>query len=216
MADGSTILIGGFGDAGAPTNLVLALARQGAQELTIVINAMHRAGVELLCRRRQVRHAVTSFPIRHSSAYRTAFEQLLRAGEATAETVPQGTMIERIRAAGAGIPAFYTPTGIDTLLERDRERRTINGKAYLLEYALPGDYTLIRAHKADRLGNLVYHGAARNFNPVMATGSRITVVEVDEIVEVGTLDPEAIVTPHVYVDRIVQVPPWRGPYLDEQ
>ena len=215
IPDGATIMFGGFVSAGSPTNLIRALVRRGVRNLTGIANNIG-LGDELdsLCAGRQIRKMVASFAIRASGARQSAFEQQWRTGEVELELVPQGTLAERIRAGGAGIPAFYTPTGAGTIAAEGRETRMIDGRACLLEYALTADVALLKAARADRWGNLVYHGAGRNFNVPMATAARTVIVEVAEIVEPGALDPEAIVTPGVFVDWLVRcdpVPiPWRG------
>jgi 3-oxoadipate CoA-transferase alpha subunit len=188
---------------------------RGVKELTIISNTAGLPGFgsiagesavthNVLVENGQVRKIVASFPVSASPSRPNAFELAYRQGKIELELVPQGTLAERIRAGGAGIPAFYTPTGAGTLVAQGKETRTIDGRAYVLEYALKADYAFIRAHKADRLGNLVYTGTSRNFNAVMATAARVTIAEVDEIVEPGGLDPDAVVTPGVYVHRIVQ------------
>ncbi len=203
--DGAVIMCGGFGPVGSPAKLILALREQGARNLTIITNNVGLGDrLDTLCENRQVRKVIASFPVRTWGAQRSHLEAQWRAGEVEVEVVPQGTMVERIRAGGAGIGGFYTPTGVGTVVEEGKERRTINGRDYLLELPLRADFALIRAHRADTLGNLVYRMTARNFNPVMATAAAVTIAEVEEIVEVGQLDPEVIVTPSVYVDRIVQ------------
>lgn len=205
IPDGATLLLGGFGAAGNPGNLINAVVRRAPRQLTIVTNnvGLYDAN-DLLCREGLVRKVIASFPVRASARVPSALERGFREGRIEVEIVPQGTMAERLRAAGAGLGGFYTPTGVGTIVEQGKERRTINGKDYLFELPLWGDFALIKAHKADRLGNLVYRLAARNFNPVMATAASTVIVEVDAIVEAGELDPELIVTPHLYVDRIVQ------------
>jgi 3-oxoacid CoA-transferase A subunit len=202
IPDGATILFGGFGGAGFPNNLIQALARQGAKNLRVVSNNCGTGDGELgiLFKHRQIRSVVAAFP----GPGATYFEEQFDSGEVDLELVPQGILCERMRAFGAGIPAFYSPVGVGTEIACGKDERVFSGKRYILEEALGGDYAFIKAYKADRLGNLVYRRAARNFNPVMATAARATIVEVDEIVDVGALDPEVIVTPAVFVDRIVQ------------
>jgi len=204
IADGSTILVGGFGTAGMPFHLVDALIAQGARDLTIVSNNAGNgdAGLAALLKTRRVRRIICSFPRQADSG---VFDGLYRAGEIELEVVPQGNLAERMRAAGAGIGAFYCPTGYGTLLAGDRETRVIDGRHYVLEYPIRGDFALIKAHKADRWGNLVFRKTARNFGPVMAAAARTAIVEVDELVELGTLDPEAVVTPGIFVQRVVKV-----------
>ena len=202
IGDGATVLVGGFGDVGVPFGLVHALLDQGARDLTIVSNnaGSGETGVAALLKAGRVAKIVCSFP---KTAGSTVFEELYRAGRIELELVPQGTLAERMRAAGAGIGAFYTPTGAGTLLAQGKETRILEGREQVLEYPLRGDFALIRAAKADRWGNLVYRKTARNFSPVMATAAKTTIVETAEIVELGALDPEAIVTPGAFVRRVV-------------
>jgi len=202
--DGATVLIGGFGAAGQPVALIEALLAGDARDLTVVSNNAGNGdhGLAALIRDRRVRKIVCSFP-RQSDSWH--FDAAWRAGEIELELVPQGNLAERIRAAGAGIGAFFTPTGFGTALAEGKETRVIGGKGYVLEYPLPGDVALIAAHRADELGNLVYRKTARNFGPIMAAAAARTIVQVDEIVPVGALDPEHVVTPCLYVDRVVRV-----------
>ena len=204
IQDGSTILVGGFGTAGMPFNLVDALIAQGARDLTIVSNNAGNGeiGLAALLKAKRVRKIICSFP-RQTDSW--VFDGLYRAGEIELEVVPQGNLAERMRAAGAGIGAFFCPTGHGTLLAGERETRVIDGRNHVLEYPIHGDVALIKAFKADRWGNLVYRKTARNFAPVMATAARITIAEVSEIVELGGLDPEAVPTPGIYVQRVVRV-----------
>ncbi|WP_030984997.1 3-oxoacid CoA-transferase subunit A [Streptomyces sp. NRRL WC-3744] len=204
IEDGSTVLVGGFGLAGMPFDLIEALIRQGAKDLTIVSNNAGNGDVGLaaLLAAGRVRKVVCSFP-RQVDSY--VFDALYREGKVALEVVPQGTLAERMRAAGAGIGAFYCPTAVGTALAEGKEVRTIDGRDYLLEYPIKGDYALISAHRSDPMGNLVYRKTARNFGPVMATAAATTVVQVDELVPLGGLDPEAVVTPSIYVDRVVPV-----------
>ena len=204
VKDGSIVMIGGFGTAGMPFTLIDALIAQGAKHLTVVANNAGNGdtGLAALLKAGRVRKILCSFP-RQTDSW--VFDELYRAGKIELEVVPQGNLAERIRAAGAGIGAFYCPTGYGTLLAGNRETRSINGRDYVLEYPIQGDVALIRAHKADRWGNLVYRKTARNFGPVMAMGARTTVAEVNEVVALGALDPEAIVTPGIFVQRIVKV-----------
>jgi 3-oxoadipate CoA-transferase, alpha subunit len=199
---GSTVLIGGFGTAGLPFHLVDALIAQGAKDLTIVSNNAGNAetGLAALLKAGRVRKIICSFP-RQTDSY--VFDALYRAGKIELEVVPQGNLAERLRAAGAGIGAFFCPTGYGTLLAGDRETRTINGRNYVLEFPIHGDVALIKALKADRWGNLIYRKTARNFGPVMATAAKTTIAEVDEVAELGALDPESVVTPGIYVHRVV-------------
>jgi 3-oxoadipate CoA-transferase, alpha subunit len=200
--DGATVLVGGFGTAGMPFNLIDALIDHGARDLTIVSNnaGNGETGLAALLKAKRVRKIVCSFP-RQTDSW--IFDGLYRAGEIELEVVPQGNLAERMRAAGAGIGAFFCPTGYGTLLAGDRETREIDGRAYVLEYPIHGDVALIKALKADRWGNLVYRKTARNFGPVMATAAKTTIVEVDDVVELGALDPETIVTPGIFVQRVV-------------
>ncbi|MGI8334791.1 3-oxoacid CoA-transferase subunit A [Actinomadura scrupuli] len=204
IEDGSTILVGGFGLAGMPFDLVDGLIRQGAKDLCIVSNNAGNGDVGLaaLLQAGRVRKVICSFP-RQSDSY--VFDGLYRAGKIELEVVPQGNLAERMRAAGAGIGAFYCPTAVGTPLAEGKETRTIDGRVHVLEYPIKGDVALISAHRADTMGNLVYRKTARNFGPVMATAAATTIVQVGGIVPAGGLDPEAVVTPGIYVDRVVQV-----------
>lgn len=204
IADGSTILVGGFGLAGMPFDLIDALIRQGAKDLTIVANNAGNAevGLAALLKAGRVGKIICSFP-RQVDSY--VFDELYRAGKIELEVVPQGNLAERMRAAGAGIGAFYCPTGVGTPLTDGKEIRTIDGRDYALEYPIKGDYAFISAHAADTMGNLVYRKTARNFGPVMAAAAATTIAQVSEVVPTGTLDPEAVVTPSIYVDRVVSV-----------
>lgn len=202
--DGATILVGGVGDAGAPYNLLEALVEQGAKDLVLASCAFSQ--IEIPVKAGRVKKAITSFPIATASvAELPALHQRLLAGEIEHELVPLGTLAERVRAGGAGIPAFYTPVGVGTLIEEKKEKRVFDGSEYILERALTADFALVKAYKSDRMGNLVYRKANRNLNTAMATAARVTIAEVDEIVEVGELDPEIIVTPGIFVDRVVKV-----------
>ncbi|WP_370288261.1 3-oxoacid CoA-transferase subunit A [Nocardioides sp.] len=202
IEDGATVLVGGFGLAGMPFDLIDALIRQGATDLTIVANnaGNGEVGLAALLKAGRVRRILCSFP-RQSDSY--VFDELYRSGRIELEVVPQGNLAERMRAAGAGIGAFYSPTAVGTPLAERREVRSFEGRDYLLELPIRGDYALIAAHRADRLGNLVYRRTARNFGPVMATAADTTIVQVNEVVEPGELDPEAVVTPSIFVDRVV-------------
>ena len=204
IKDGSTILVGGFGTAGMPFELIDAVIAQGAKDLTIVCNNAGNAetGLAALLKTKRVRKIICSFP-RQSDSW--VFDGLYRAGEIELEVVPQGNLAERLRAAGAGIGAFFCPTGYGTLLAGDRETRRISGCDYVLEFPIHGDVALIRALKGDRWGNLIYRKTARNFGPVMATAAKTTIVQVDEVVELGSLDPEVVVTPGIFVQRVVAV-----------
>ncbi|GAA1502632.1 3-oxoacid CoA-transferase subunit A [Sphaerisporangium rubeum] len=204
ITDGSTVLIGGFGMAGMPVRLVEALIDQGATDLTVVSNNAGNGdtGLAALLAAGRVRKMICSFP-RQSDSW--VFDGLYRAGRIELEVVPQGTLAERMRAAGAGIGAFYSPTGAGTLLAEGKETRVIDGREYVLEYPINGDVALVGAHIADRMGNLVYRRTARNFGPVMSTAATLTIAQVNRVVEPGGLDPEAVVTPCVYVDRILDL-----------
>ena len=202
IEDGSTVLISGFGMAGVPVELIDALIRQGASDLTVVCNNAGNGdtGVAALLEQGRVRKVICSFP-RQSDSW--VFDRVYRAGQVELELVPQGTLAERLRAAGAGIGGFYCPTGVGTPLARDKETRVIDGRTYVLEMPLKGDVALIRARCADRMGNLVYRKTARNFGPIMATAASLTIAQVRRVVATGQLDPEAVVTPGIYVDRVV-------------
>ncbi|MER6135596.1 3-oxoacid CoA-transferase subunit A [Streptomyces sp. NPDC001815] len=203
VRDGSTVLVGGFGMAGMPVELIDALIRQGASDLTVVSNNAGNGdtGLAALLAKGRVRRIVCSFP-RQSDSW--VFDQLYREGRIDLEVVPQGTLAERMRAAGAGIGAFFSPTGVGTPLAEGKETREIGGRTYLLEHPIQGDVALIGAYRADRMGNLVYRKTARNFGPVMATAATTVVAQVREIVEIGAIDPEVVVTPSIYVDRVVR------------
>lgn len=204
IADGATVLVGGFGMAGMPVALIDALIEQGSTDLTIVSNNAGNGdtGLAALLAAGRVRKVVCSFP-RQSDSY--VFDNLYRDGRIELEVVPQGNLAERMRATGAGIGAFFCPTGVGTPLAEGKETRTIDGRDYVLEMPIRGDVALIGAHVADRMGNLIYRKTARNFGPVMATAATLTIAQVSLIVEVGSLDPEAVVTPSIYVDRVVSV-----------
>jgi 3-oxoadipate CoA-transferase alpha subunit len=204
VRDGSTVMIGGFGSAGQPVELIDALLEQGAKDLTVVNNNAGNGttGLAALLQAGRVRKIICSFPRQVDSQ---VFDGLYRAGELELELVPQGTLAERIRAAGAGIAGFFTPTGYGTMLTEGKETRRINGRDYVLESALSADYALIKAHRGDRLGNLVYRKTARNFGPLMVGAASVAIAQVSDIVEVGQLDPEAVVTPGIYVQRVVKV-----------
>jgi 3-oxoadipate CoA-transferase, alpha subunit len=204
VTDGSTVLVGGFGMAGMPVALIDALIEHGAGDLTIVSNNAGNGdtGLAALLAAGRVRKVICSFP-RQADSW--VFDELYRAGKIELEVVPQGNLAERMRAAGAGIGAFYCPTGVGTILAEGKETRTIDGRDYVLEYPIHGDAALIGAHLGDRAGNLVYRKTARNFGPVMAAAATTTIAQVSRVVEVGELDPEAVVTPGIYVDRLVEV-----------
>ena len=217
--DGATVMIGGFGSfGGLPVHLIEALAKQGAKELTIISN-MGGRGFEMtklyipggyqdlgaLYAKCQVKKFIGAVPTLGGLPFSTPLEIQHREGKVEIEMVPIGTLVERIRAGAGGLGGFYTPTGVGTPVAKGKETRVINGKEYLLELPLTADFALIKAHKADTLGNLVYRGTARCFNSVMVTAANTTIVEVDQIVPEGGLDPEAVVTPHLYVSRVVEV-----------
>jgi 3-oxoadipate CoA-transferase alpha subunit len=218
--DNAIVMIGGFGSfGGLPINLIEALARQGARNLTIIAN-MGGVGFELshrikpggyqdigiLFENNQVRKFIGSVPALGGMPPTSPIEKLYNEGQLEIEMVPQGTLAERIRCGAGGLGGFYTPVGVGTIIEKGKEKKVIGGKEYILELPLTADFALIKAHQADSLGNLVYRGTARCFNPVMATAARITIVQVDKLVATGQLDPEVVITPHVYVNRIVEVP----------
>jgi len=209
IPDGATVMIGGFGRAGQPVQLIDALIDQGAGDLTIVSNNAGNGDVGLarLIELGRVRRILCSFP-RQSDSWH--FDAKYRAGQIELELVPQGNLAERIRAAGAGIGAFFTPTGVGTAIAEGKEHRVIDGREYILEYPIRADFALIQAYRGDRLGNLVYRKTARNFGPIMAAAATTTIAQVDEVVEVGALDPEAVITPSIFVDRVVPVGerPW--------
>jgi 3-oxoadipate CoA-transferase alpha subunit len=204
IADGSVVLLGGFGSVGMPNALIDGLIEQGAKDLTIVANnaGTGRVGLARLMELGRVRKIVCSYP---RSAGSVVFEELFRAGKLELEIVPQGTLAERMRAAGAGVPAFFTPTGANTRIAEGKETRMINGRLCLLEEALYGDVALVEAWRADRWGNLLFRSTGRNFNPVMATAGKLTVVQTQHLAELGELDPEAIITPGIFVDRVLHV-----------
>ncbi|MCZ6873461.1 MAG: 3-oxoacid CoA-transferase subunit A [bacterium] len=207
IAHGASIMFGGFGRAGLPVSLILALKERGVTNLTAVVNNPGFDYEELFANE-QISRLISSFPVVPSSfieAGQTLYSRAqIEAGKVEVELVPQGTLIERIRAGGAGVPAFFTPTGVGTQVAEGKEVREFDGKPYLMEHALRTDYALIKAYKADRMGNLLYRLASRNFNPIMATAATITIAEVEEIVEVGELDPDSIVTPSIFVQRVVK------------
>ena len=201
IPDGATIMAGGFGLCGIPENLIRALERKGAKDLTVISNnaGVSDFGLGRLLRTRQIRKLIGSYV----GENKVLEEQALK-GEIELELNPQGTLAERIRAGGAGIPAFYTPAGVGTIVAEGKEVREFGGRKYLLETALTADFALIKAWKGDRWGNLIYRKTARNFNPMMATAARVTIAEVEELVELGELDPDCIVTPAIFVHRIIQ------------
>ena len=205
IRDGAMVLIGGFGSIGQPNALIEGLIEQGAKDLTVVANnaGVGHTGLARLMEVGRVRKIICSYP---RTSDPIVFATLYRAGKIELEVMPQGTMAERMRAAGAGIPAFYTPTSVGTKLAEGKEMRKFGGRDYVLEEALAGDVALIEAWQADRWGNLTYKSSARNFNPVMATAATLTIVQAQHIVELGALDPEHIATPGIFVDRVVHVP----------
>jgi len=205
IPDGATIMLSGFGGAGMPSELIDALIAQGAKDLTIVNNnaGNGETGLAALLKSRRVRKILCSFPRQVDSH---VFDALYRSGEVELELVPQGNLAERIRAAGAGIGAFFTPTGYGTELAAGKETRLLDGRWYVLEYPIRADFAFIKAQRADRWGNLVYRKTARNFGPVMATAAECTIAQVQEIVDLGGLDPETVVTPGIFVHRVVRVP----------
>jgi len=203
IQDGATIMIGGFGNAGMPSALIDALIAQGARDLTIVNNnaGNGETGLAALLKAKRVKKIICSFPRQADSHH---FDALYRAGEIELELTPQGNLAERIRAAGAGIGGFFSPTGYGTMLAEGKETRLINGKHYVLESPIHADFALIKALRGDRWGNLVYRKTARNFGPIMAMAAKCAIAQVDEIVELGQLDPEHIVTPGIFVQRVVK------------
>ena len=202
--NGATVMIGGFGEAGSPVELIHALIDQGATDLTVVNNntGNGQVGLAALIKAGRVSKMICSHP---RSTNSTVFPDLYRSGHTALELVPQGTLAERIRAGGAGIPAFYTPTAVGTPLEEGMERRSFHGRDYLLAYGLTADFALIKARAADRHGNVVYNKTARNFAPLMATAAAMTIVQASSVVPVGELDPEVVITPGIFVNRVVTV-----------
>jgi 3-oxoadipate CoA-transferase alpha subunit len=203
--DGATVMLGGFGDSGQPAELIEGLIAQGARDLVIVHNnaGSGDTGLAALLSKGRVRKIICSYP-RQADSH--VFDGLYRSRKLELELVPQGNLAERIRAAGAGIGAFYTPTGYGTELARGKESRQINGRMYVMEYPLHADFALIKAERADRWGNLTYRKTARNFNPIMATAAKVTIASVHEIVQLGSIDPETVITPGLFVQHIVKVP----------
>jgi len=215
VGDGATIMFGGFVSAGSPSNLILGLRRRGAKRLTGIANNIGLGDMlDILCEERQLAKFIATFAIRASGARSSRFEEQYRRGEVELELVPQGTFVERIRAGGAGIGGFLTQTGIGTVVQEGKRVVNVSGVDYLLELPLRADVALIKAYRADRMGNLQYRRAGRNFNPVMATAADVVIAEVEEIVATGEIDPEDVGTPGVYVDRIVRCDPvpirWQG------
>ena len=205
IRDGSVVLVGGFGNSGIPVELTHALLDAGARDLTLVTNNAGSGDTDVaaLLRERRVRKIICSYPRSRGSIW---FEELYRADEVELELVPQGTLSERMRAAAAGLGGFFTPTGADSVLAEGKESRMIDGRRHVFEAPLPGDVALIKADRADRWGNLTYHSAARNFGPTMAAAATLTVVQVRTVVALGAIDPECVVTPGIFVDRVVEVP----------
>ena len=206
LRDGASIMISGFGEAGVPHELIEAVIAQGASDLTIISNnaGTGEAGIAALIREGRVRKVVCSFPRMADTRH---FDARYRAGELELELVPQGNLAARIEAAGAGLGAVFTPTGYGTLLAEGKETREINGRHYVLEYPIHADFALVKARAGDRWGNLVYRKVARNFGPIMAMAAKTTIVQVSEVVELGALDPEVIITPGIFVNRVVQTTP---------
>lgn len=225
ISDGATIMVGGFGHAiDRPQTLIKTLANKGVKNLTLISNSAGVAGKlgigslggkpfideEILIENGQVRKVICSVPASLVMSKPNAFERLYREGKIELEYVPQGTLAERIRAGGAGLGGFYTPTGVGTLIERGKEKRTIDGKEMILEFALRADYALIRAYQADTMGNLIYKGIMRSFNAIMPQAAKTAIAEVEEIVDMGELDPEFIITPGIFIDRIIKIPREEG------
>ncbi|MDP3462175.1 MAG: 3-oxoacid CoA-transferase subunit A [Bacteroidales bacterium] len=202
--DGATILISGFGEAGSPIELIHALIDKGSKDLTVISNnaGSGNVGLAALIENRQVKKIICSFP---RTAISFVFPEMYRSGEIELELVPQGTLAERIRAAGAGIPAFYTPASVNTPLADEKETRVFKGKTYVMEHALNADFSLVKCHAADKYGNLIYNKTARNFGPIMCMAAKTTIVQARKIVEVGQIDPECVITPGIFVKRIVEV-----------
>ncbi|GAB6279147.1 MAG: 3-oxoacid CoA-transferase subunit A [Lentimicrobium sp.] len=202
--DGATIMIGGFGEAGSPIELIHALIDQGAKNLTVISNntGNGHVGLAALIENLQVKKMICSFP---RTAQSVVFPELYFKGMIELELVPQGTLAERIRAGGAGIPAFYTPTTIGTPLEQGKEIREIDGKSYVLEYALRADFALVKCKTADRYGNLIYNKTARNFGPIMCMAAKTSIVQTSSIVEPGDIDPENVITPGIFVKRVIEI-----------
>ncbi|MBT2677625.1 CoA transferase subunit A [Bacillus sp. ISL-35] len=199
--DGATLMVGGFGLCGIPENAILALVEKGVKDLTVISNncGVDDWGLGLLLKNKQIKKMVGSYVGENKE-----FERQVLSGEIEVELIPQGTLAEKIRAGGAGIPAFYTPAGVGTPIAEGKETRMFNGKEYLLEEALTADFSIVRAWKADKMGNLVYHKTARNFNPMIAAAGRVTIAEVENLYEVGELDPNSIHTPSIYVQTLIE------------
>jgi 3-oxoacid CoA-transferase subunit A len=201
IPDGATLMVGGFGLCGVPVDLINALHAQGTRDLTVISNnaGVDEEGLGILLKARQIRKMISSYVGENRE-----FERQYLSGELHVELVPQGTFSERIRAGGAGIGGFFTPTGYGTLVAEGKETREIDGRHYVFELPLKADFALVKAHRGDRVGNLVYRRTARNFNPMMATAARVTIAEVEQLVEPGTIDPNAVVTPGIFVRYVVQ------------
>ena len=202
--NGATVMIGGFGEAGSPIELIHALIDHGAKDLTVVSNntGSGHVGLAALIENKQVAKTICSFP---RTANSKVFPELYHAGEIELELVPQGTLAERIRAGGAGIPAFYTPASINTPLAEGKESRVFKDREYVLEYGIKADFALVKAETADRYGNLLYHATARNFGPIMCTASQVAIVQAKKIVEAGQIDPETVVTPGIFVQKVIEI-----------
>ncbi len=202
--DGATVMVGGFGEAGSPTELIHALIEQGTKNLTVINNntGNGEVGLAALIANGQVKKMICSYP---RSSHSVVFPELYQAGKIELELVPQGTLAERIRAGGAGIPGFYTATTVNTVLAEGKDVRNFDGRDYVLEYGLKADFALIKSEQADPMGNLTYNKTARNFNPIMCTAANITIVQTHKLLATGAIDPEQVVTPNIYVDRIVEV-----------
>jgi 3-oxoadipate CoA-transferase alpha subunit len=204
ISNSSTVMISGFGEAGSPIELIHALIDHGSKNLTVVSNntGSGHVGLAALIENKQVKKIICSFP---RTANSTVFPELFHAGDIELELVPQGTLAERIRAGGAGLPAFYTPTSVNTPLAKGKEIRIFNNQEYVLEYAIKADFALVKCESADRYGNLVYHATARNFGPIMCSASTTAIVQAKNIVKIGELDPENIITPGIFVNKVVEV-----------
>ncbi len=202
--DGATVMIGGFGEAGSPIELIHALIDHGVKGLTVISNntGSGHVGLAALIENKQVSKTICSFP---RTANSKVFPELYHAGEIELELVPQGTLAERIRAGGAGIPAFYTPASVNTPLAKGKEARVFNRQEYVLEYGIKANFALVKAETADRYGNLLYHATARNFAPIMCTASKVAIVQSKKIVEAGLIDPETVVTPGIFVQKVVEI-----------
>ena len=202
--DGATVMIGGFGEAGSPIELIHALIDHGAKNLTVVSNntGSGHVGLAALIENKQVSKTICSFP---RTANSKVFPELYRAGEIELELVPQGTLAERIRAGGAGIPAFFTPASVNTPLAEGKESRMFNGKEYVLEHGIKADFALVKCERADHYGNLVYHATARNFGPIMCTAAAVAIVQAKQIVEPGQIDPEIVITPGIFVQKVIEI-----------